>query len=145
MNLPLNACMHRLANYTPGGATHADSRCDMRRRKYDRFDFDCDARRVYFSPLSLSHSLFRGSGFYFSIPVYIRMRARGKSGARSPICFHDNHETVSTLRGGDCSLFFFYFVFYRRNSAVIFMTIRHWPRRVPRYIQLNIVDVSFLR
>lgn len=112
MNLPLNACMHRLANYTTGGGTRADSRRDTRRRKYNRFDFDY-ARRVHFSPPFFPMGE-QGGGmaFVFLYPYTFEFaRARGEV-ELAPICFHDNHETVSTLpaRPTVTALFFFCFL-----------------------------------
>lgn len=121
MNLPLNARMHSLANYTPGGAIRTDLRSDTIVLP--------GYRRVYFSLLSLSLSHFL-IFFCFSIPVYVpEYRAREVEFA--PICFHDNRKTVSTppTRAAVTALFFF--VFYWRNSVVIFMTIRRRRRCLP--------------
>lgn len=115
MNLPLNARMHGLANYTPGG----EIRTDSRRKGINKIVSLDYHRHAHFS------SFFSGAVFFFcfSTPIYIPERARAWEIESAPICFHDNRETVSTppARATVTALFF---IFYRRNSVVIFMTIR---------------------
>lgn len=59
MNLPLNARMHGLANYTPGGATRTDAgieRAAMRREGVNTIVSPRLSARVYFFPFfSLFH------------------------------------------------------------------------------------------
>lgn len=153
MNLPLNARMHGLANYTPGGATRTDAGieravCDSTR---------CEGVNTIVSPRLSARVFFFLPFFFFALPILVYNRARTR--ARADICVR-----VCTLTWRSSSLRFvfmtiakpsacrsavtalfslsFFFFFYRRNSVVIFMTIRRCPRCAG--MQLNIVDASFL-
>lgn len=150
MNLPLNARMHGLANYTPGGATRTDAGIERAVRDSTR----CEGVNTIVSP-RLSARVFFFLLFFSSFPYsYITAHVR----ARVQICVRVHTLTwrssslrfvfmtiakPSACRSAVTALFSLsFFFFYRRNSVVIFMTIRRCPRCAG--MQLNIVDASFL-